>query len=345
MYSTCLFCNQPLGTNSTFAAFPVGRRLAFDAAKGRLWVVCRKCERWNLSPIEERWETIEQAEQLYRDTRRRVATAEIGLARLAGGTELVRIGAPLRPEFAAWRYGDQFGRRRTRQMLIAGAGLAAVGGLIAGGAALGVSLGGFAWGLMQLGRVAIHGGEETIVARVRTEDGRVLPVRRRHLAESTLSPGSDGTLAIDLRYKNGQSRFEGPEAMRIASLVVPAVNRFGGSRRTVAAAVSEIEQEGGPERYVEQLARRAEAMTAVRHRRSGRGRRGTVGSTGLYGLTPVDRLGLEMALHEEAERRAMAGELALLELAWRDAEEVAAIADDMFLPTGVQSALERMRGR
>src|SRR3712207_3564917 len=157
VYSPCLFCNQPLGTNSTFASFPVGRRLAFDAAKGRLWVVCRKCERWNLSPIEERWEAIEQAEQLYRDTRRRVATEEIGLARLAGGTGLVRIGAPLRPEFAAWRYGDQFGRRRTRQMLVAGAGIAAVGGLIAGGAALGVSLGGFAWGLTQLGRVAIHG--------------------------------------------------------------------------------------------------------------------------------------------------------------------------------------------
>jgi hypothetical protein len=343
VYSTCLFCNQPLGTNSAFDSFPVGRRLAFDAAKGRLWVVCRKCERWNLSPLEERWEAIEQAEQLYRDTRRRVATEEIGLARLAGGTELVRIGAPLRPEFAAWRYGDQFGRRRTRQVLIAGAGIAAVGGLIAGGAALGVSLGGFAWGLTQLGRVVIHGGEETVIARVRADDGRVLPVRRRHLAESTLSRGSDGTLAIDLRYKNGQSRFEGPEAMRIASLVVPAVNRFGGSRQTVAAAVSEIEQGGGPERYVEQLARRAEVVTAVRPRRNRRGRRGKVGSTGLYGLTPVDRLGLEMALHEEAERRAMAGELALLELAWRDAEEVAAIADDMFLPAGVQSALERMR--
>jgi hypothetical protein len=345
VYSTCLFCNQALPTNSTFASFPVGRRLAFDAAKGRLWVVCRKCERWNLSPLEERWETIERAEQLYRDTRRRVATAEIGLARLADGTELVRIGAPLRPEFAAWRYGDQFGRRRTRQMLLAAAGLATVGGLVAGGAAIGVSVGGFAWALTQMGRVAIHGSEETIVARVRTDDGRVLPVRRRHLAESSLSRGSDGALAIELRYKNGQSRFEGPEAMRVASLVVPAVNRFGGARRTVAAAVSDIEQAGGPERYVEQLARRAKVTTAVRSRPNRWGRRGKIGSTGLYGLTPVDRLGLEMALHEEAERRAMAGELALLEEAWRDAEEVAAIADDLLLPTGVQSSLERMRNR
>jgi hypothetical protein len=50
-----------------------------------------------------------------------------------------------------------------------------------------------------------------------------------------------------------------------------------------------------------------------------------------------------MALHEEAERRALAGELHELERAWREAEEIAAIADDMFLPTGVLGALERFR--
>jgi hypothetical protein len=36
---------------------------------------------------------------------------------------------------------------------------------------------------------------------------------------------------------------------------------------------------------------------------------------------------LEMALHEEQERRAMDGELAELEAMWREAEEIAAIAD------------------
>jgi len=345
VYSTCLFCNQPLGANEALEAFPVGRRLAFDAVKGRLWVVCRRCERWNLTPLEERWEAIEQAERLYRDTRRRLATDEIGLARLADGTDLVRIGEPLRPEFAAWRYGDQFGKRRRRQMMIAGAGLAALGGLVIGGVSFGVSLGGFGWMITQFGRAAVQGGEDTVVARVRAASGAVLPVRRRHLAESSLARGSDGTLAIELRYKNGQSRFEGPEALRIASLVVPAVNRFGGSKEAVALAVSEIDREGGPERYVEQLARRAAVITAVRGKPDRRGRRGKIGESGLYGLQPVDRLALEMSLHEEGERRAMAGELALLEHAWRDAEEIAAIADDLLLPTGVRSALDRLRGR
>ena len=344
MYSTCLFCNQPLGSNSAIASFPIGRRLAFDSARGRLWVVCRKCERWNLTPLDERWEAVEEAERLYGAARRRVATSEIGLARLHDGTDLVRIGEPLRPEFAAWRYGDQFGRRRNRQILLAGAGLAAVGGIVAGGAVVGVGIGGFGWMLVQAARQVIQGGTETVVARIRTEHGEVLPVRRRHLAESSIERTSDGALALDLRYKNGRSRFEGPDALRVAALVIPAVNRFGGSRDTVAAAVGEIEQTGGPERFVEQLARRAAARTVVRGKPHRFGHRGQIGTTGLYGLAPIDRLAFEMALHEDAERRAIAGELDALSLAWRDAEEIAAIADDLLVPSGVRATLDRLRG-
>ena len=80
MFSTCLFCHSRLGANDSIEAFPVGRRLAFDALKGRLWVVCGACGRWNLAPLEERWEAIEQCERLFRGTRIRVSTGQIGLA-------------------------------------------------------------------------------------------------------------------------------------------------------------------------------------------------------------------------------------------------------------------------
>ena len=63
MYTTCMFCKKPLETNEVVETFPVGRRLAFDSAKGRLWVVCRRCERWNLTPLEERWEAVETCEE------------------------------------------------------------------------------------------------------------------------------------------------------------------------------------------------------------------------------------------------------------------------------------------
>jgi hypothetical protein len=112
MYATCLFCQSALGENDAIEHFPVGRRLAFDAAKGRLWVVCQTCERWNLSPIEERWEAIDECERAFRESRLRVSTDNVGLARLREGLTLVRIGEPQRPELAACRYGDQFGRRR-----------------------------------------------------------------------------------------------------------------------------------------------------------------------------------------------------------------------------------------
>ena len=52
-----------------------------------------------------------------------------------------------------------------------------------------------------------------------------------------------------------------------------------------------------------------------------------------------------MAAHEESERRALEGELAELATAWRDAEEIAKISDDMFLPPGIEAALARLKGR
>src|SRR3954468_12184520 len=159
MYSTCLFCKSELGANESIEHFPVGRRLAFDAAKGRLWVVCRKCERWNLTPLEERREAIEEGERAFSAsggagrrcsaTRRRVSTDNVGLARLPEGLELVRIGEPQRPEMAAWRYGDQFGRRRNRHLLITGGAVAVAAGIVIAGPATGLIAGG-SWGIWNI---------------------------------------------------------------------------------------------------------------------------------------------------------------------------------------------------
>jgi hypothetical protein len=347
MYSTCIFCNKPLGSNESLEAFPVGNRLAFDAARGRLWVVCRACERWNLSPLDERWEAVEQAERAYRDTRRRVATENVGLARLRDGTTLVRIGEPLRPEFAAWRYGDQFGRRRNRALLIAGGGVTALTAVVVGGAVAGAGVGGFAWMIAQAGRFIVHGSPETVVAKIRTEEYGLVQVRRRHLAESSLGRSEDGELALDLRFKNGSARFTGREAARIAAIVVPKVNRFGGTKADVAKAVDAIEYVGSSERFLDQLAASSHVYTRVRTHQS-RTRRWFSRSRdftkwGLYGLPSTQRLALEMALHEEAEQRAMAGELEELERAWREAEEVAAISDNLLVPESVDEQYRRLR--
>jgi hypothetical protein len=54
-------------------------------------------------------------------------------------------------------------------------------------------------------------------------------------------------------------------------------------------------------------------------------------------------LAVEMAVNEEHERRALTEELGLLEQAWRDAEEIAAIADRLALPQSIEERLARIR--
>lgn len=340
MYSTCLFCHASLGDNDVVESFPVGRRLAFDAANGRLWVVCRKCERWNLSPLEERWEAIETCERHFRDTRLRVSTDNIGLARLAGGLELVRIGPALRPEFAAWRYGDQFGRRRRRKLVRVGLGVSIVGGAVAGGIALGVSAGvGFGsggwwiWrGLYAGYRRIAYGSPEAIVARVPYEhpvDGPLLiPLQRRRLVDVKLGTTGNGQLLLSIPVGSEVVHFTDDDAQRAAGYVLPAINWAGAEKSEVVQAVQLIEDSRkGASEFLHSMASSTRA-----------GRR-------LQDLPNATRLALEMATHEDSERRAMEGELALLEAAWRQAEEVAKIADNLLVPPSVDEFLERNRGR
>ena len=327
MYTTCIFCTRPLGQNEVLESFPVGRRIAFDPAKGRLWVVCRKCERWNLSPLEERWEAFEECERLFRTTRMRMSTDQIGLARLPEGLELVRIGEPLRPEFATWRYGDQFGRRRRRAILLSGAGIAAIAGLTIGTAVAGIGTGGF-WGLWN---VAIN---LPVRARIRTRDGRILKIRHQHLQSIRLCRDPDGSWAATLKHKHHEW-FHGDEAQKAAMVLLPALNRMAGTRKAIQEAVLSIEAAGHPEAYLAQVTGslpRSDALIGM-PKHHARAERLPVGT----------RLALEMALHEEQERRALAGELIELELAWREAEEVAAIADNLFVPREHEAFIEAHR--
>lgn len=334
MYSTCIFCNGALGTNEVLEDFPVGRRIAFDAARGRLWVVCRRCERWNLSPIEERWEAIEAAERIFRETRMRVSTDQIGLARHREGLELVRIGAPQRPEFAAWRYGDQFGRRRRRALLIGGATAGVIGTVAIAGVVTGVLSGAL---LAQSGNFVNLWQNARTLVRVRAPDGRVLKLKRPDLQAAALRPDTEaGGFVLELRNKRRVTHvFRGEQAERIAGVMMPRLNAAGARPSVVQDAVTTLERAGGPEAFLEDLLRRPPVAS--------RGRRQLLepGTLKLGRLPTPSRLALEMALHEEQERRALEGELKALELAWQEAEEVAAIADDLLLPDRVLRMLGR----
>jgi hypothetical protein len=355
-------------------AFPVGRRLAFDAAKGRLWVVCPRCERWNLTPLEERWEAIEQCERLFRDTRLRQSTDNVGLAQPREGLELVRIGRPQRPELAAWRYGDQFGRRRRNHLLVlAGMGVAATGAVVVGPVMGLVGLP-MMYTAYSLGAQVRARYEARHGVHVPLEDGRTVALKRTQLGYASLvggltgDPGGEWQLqlpatalampAADLLagLKSGEIApsisLTGAAAVRAAAAIMPMVNRGGGSRGVVEQAVGLLEDTPAPEALFARIAGAGESMDDFFRRPIMRlGPRPAVPMPPDMRITvmrhmPVGvRLALEMSLHEEQERRALDGELAELERAWQDAEAIAAIADGLLLPASVDTALARLRAR
>jgi len=219
MYSTCLYCHGRFGSNESVSHFPVGRRLAFDSRRGRLWVICHRCARWNLTPIEERWEAIEECERLFRGHRLRAQTEHIGLAKLRDGLTLVRIGEPLRPEFAAWRYGDVFGTRlrRTAGWLGGGAAVAATGlaigittGVVTGlvvvpAAVLGVN----AYNYIKAYRDNLH------AIHVPRDQGRPYTVFRTQIDETDLAPAAKpGEWILNFRHALGLEPLTGHPVAR-----------------------------------------------------------------------------------------------------------------------------------
>jgi uncharacterized Zn-binding protein involved in type VI secretion len=346
MYSTCLFCNRSLGVNEAVEHFPVGRRLAFDAARGRLWAVCRACGRWNLSPLDDRWEAIEECERLFQGTRLRASTDQIGLARVADGTELVRIGTPVRGEFAAWRYGDQFGKRRQQMVLRVGA-VVAVGGVIVATHGFGLFAAGAVPGgsfLWQLPNIVNNARKQNmVVARGVDSRGRAYVMRGKHLGKARLSEPSAG-LRLDFEHDKGPASVEGAEALRVGGLVLARLNANGAAKAEVQKAVVQIERAGGPEALLAREARVGPPPVEPKKHWSqwdSRRERGVAGS--LKRSSPVTRLALEMAVNEENERRALEGELGALAEEWRAAEEIAQISDDMFLPESVSARLDALK--
>ena len=327
MYSTCMFCNRSLGTNQVVETFPVGRRLAFDAGRGRLWAVCPKCERWNLSPLEERWEAVEDCERLFRGTRVRVSSENIGLAKHPEGLELVRIGEPLRPEFAAWRYGDQFGRRRKRAILYGAAGVSVLGIVVVGGVVTGAVSGAV---VAQSGNFINAFMNGRTLAKVKAPDGTLLKLKNPDLQKIRVVPAGTGW---EMVVKKGGSEhvFTGADGRRVAGILASRINRSGARQADVQEAVRFLDTHGSPDAVIRAAA--GHGFNGVWHPKEGT----------LAKLPTRKRLAVEMALHEEQERRALEGELWRLERAWEEAEEIAAIADDLLLPEGTDDFLERHR--
>ena len=335
MYRSCIFCSAALGSNDSIERFPVGRSLAFDAEKGRLWAVCGKCARWNLAPIEERWEAIEDAERLFRDTRLRVQSENIGLTKLADGTRLVRVGQALPGELAVWRYGRMMRHRRMLYGVEAGIRTAQVVGVGLGVGAVAASVGSLLVG--PVGAVAgfIAGAKalHMIADRRPQLDTRPLvpyadiEVNVQALREARFAFTFAGEVSVEVDQKIRAPYEEEPGQVTWLDerLVLPAEHARAVLRRGMVA----LNAPGAPSEAV----RATVGLLAASGSAEGFLHNAAVERLPVSdpALPPAQRslrmLALEMAVHDELERDAMRGELSALEEAWRQAEEIAGIAD------------------
>jgi hypothetical protein len=355
MFSTCLFCHGSLGANDAIEHFPVGKRLAFDGDRGRLWAVCPHCARWNLAPIEERWEALEQCEKAYRAATKRVSTDNIALARLKDGTDLVRIGQPLLPEFAAWRYGGQYLSRHRRQLafavgsqLVMAAAMSSrwiVGSEMPIGVMVGITgtTAAMQWGSVAyeasrrwlprrvvhtsaLGSRAVTYGDAK-ATRVRIDENGSVEMRLRSRAVVP-APAPLQRVGLHHLWVGGAPTDSSHGAQEARALLAPLLGaaQLGDvhGRRQIDEAVSVM---------VERVQRVAEppdqaAVRMLTDEATAIGRPGAFPNGRPLDSIPMRvRLAAEMALHEEDERRALAGELGALYTRWEEAERVARIAD------------------
>jgi hypothetical protein len=326
MYRHCIHCTADLGVNDVVESFPIGARVAWDASRGRLWAICGQCGRWNLSPLEERWEALDECERAFRTAGQIIGTEHIGRVRHASGLELVRIGAAPRVEFAAWRYGAALLRRwwrtRVENWATSGAGFAA--SALSAPVTWPIYLPAIAW--------HVH-HQRKIVAQFPSHE-RVIAVSRSDARRIRLKPNADGAgWHLVVRGRDQRTAvLHGDEAVRAAGILLPHINRQGATELQVKVAVRELERHGTGADYFAASSERVSSQALFGNREHAVRR------------APAEiRLALEMAAHEEVERRAVEGELKALESAWREAEEIAAIADNLLLPSGVRHMLQRLR--
>ncbi|PYP35420.1 MAG: hypothetical protein DMD46_13100 [Gemmatimonadetes bacterium] len=307
MYRTCAFCNGKLDGDGGPSGLGVGRRLAFDEWKGRLWVICPKCSRWNLAPLDDRLERIEALARAAGEGRVAAATEQVALIRWQT-YDLVRVGKPRRLEFATWRYGERLRARRREQLkFVLPVTVAAVGLAVAVNVAAGGSVGVFVWNMPNIARMLYTGmvgrRRVTLVEPPICERcGTVLQLRAKHVAYARVVRQTQQDVGLILSCPSCHTEgamlvgHEAEAALR-QGLTYLALAR--GRQQRVEEAARLVESAGGPDQLIADVARRALTLRSLAGER---------------------RLALEMAVDERLE-------IEELERQWKEAEEIAEIAD------------------
>ena len=310
---SCAFCDRALPANRVVPGMPMGRRIAFDPVRGRLWVVCGYCGQWNIAALdaEERARAIEHLEQAFHAVTERSATADISTASLGWGVSLIRVGTGDWRRFAAWRHGKRLTNRRF--IFVMGAVALTWVNMLPWVDAMWDSALGSAAGIAAIAAVIVWRMGFTAIAQVRNNEGRLVgitPMQERHARLERRGGG----WALIVRHREGETTYTGAEAVRVLRKLLWRRNMNGASLEDISAAVEMIDRVGGTERAIAEWMK--PGATDVKDWR-------------IQKLPKQLALAFEIAVHEESERREVEGELAITRAEARLAESRALIAEQI----------------
>jgi hypothetical protein len=324
VFTTCAFCAGALGGDGGPSGLGVGRRFSYDAWKSRAWVICQRCSRWNLTPFDERLDTIAALDRMAAGGRVAATSDQVALIR-AGPYDVVRVGKPPRVEMATWRYGERMkAREREKMKVVVPVAIAVVGVSIAINAVAGGSMGAFMGQIPNLSNAVYRGivGNRKVAIEppICARCGRVMVLRSRHVTDARLQRTTQANLALLVicrSCKGEGALLQGADAETALRSGLTYVNLRQSSRlkKKAAEAAQQVDAYGGPESFLVRQAQREVKVSTYKG---------------------AEALALEMAVDERAELRE-------LERQWHEAEEVADIADTLLVDPAVEDALRRLK--
>lgn len=204
--------------------------------------------------------------------------------------------------------------------------VAAIGLGIAANVAAGGGFGVVVWNVHRLvdgiylgimGRRKVSLSEPPICAHC----GSLMQLRAKHVQHARIVPDRHADMAVVLscpKCKHEGTQVTGGDAIQVLRQGLTYLNQARGGRRRAEDAAREVDQVGGADRLVRDIAQRELTLRSLR---------------------PERGLALEMAVDERAE-------VEELERQWREAEEIAEIADGTLgTATEIENELQRLKNR
>jgi hypothetical protein len=357
VFTTCLRCDAAFPRNTELAHLPVGRRIAFDTETGRLWVICPRCEQWNLAPLESRWEAIAEADLVAAQAEAQAAGTAIGLARTQGGLELLRVGGLPASDIANWRYGQRLERRR-RWFRAVLAFVAVAGGMtgVYVASLTGAAVAGLNAALLVGGMLYYYWQRPPrLWFSAPDAEGRRRRVAVWNRDYIRLERDSvDGQPVLVLPTLRGDVTLRETAAARALVALLPQLRVAESSREDLARAVRRVEAAeqsasrpsgaGTPPRKRRRKAKRAPSVAVAPPLRPWQHVILHRVPVAITTLSREHHLALEMAVNEELEQRQLAAGAEASVETWRSEEEIGAIADGLFLPEGIDDRLRKLKG-